>query len=172
METWLTVFTGIVALALLLQSLAFVGLYRSVRSLSSRVDGISKDLMNTVNVLAADVGQALAAIKAVAEGVESLKDKISATSDLVHKRVSDIDSFLHDLTDAARLEVARIQDAVDTASRQVEETFEIVHRGVLVPVREITALIRGIRAGLDFLLHKPSKGPSGASRLDEEMFIG
>jgi hypothetical protein len=172
METWLTVFTGVIALALLLQSLAFIGLYRSVRSLSARVDVISKDLMKTVGALTADVSQAVATIKSVAEGVQSLKEKIAATSDVIHKRVSDMDSFLRDLTDAARLEVARIQDAVDTASRQIEDTFDVLHRSVLVPIREVTAVVRGFRAGLDFLLRKPPKSPSGASHLDEEMFIG
>ncbi len=172
METWLTVFTGVVALALLLQSLAFMGLYRSVRSLSARVDVISKDLAKTISGLTADVSQALATVKSVAEGVQSLKEKVLSTSDMIQRRVGDMDSFLHDLTEAARLEVARIQDAIDTASRQIEDTFELLHRSVLVPVREVTAVVRGFRAGLDFFLRKSPKSPSGASHLDEEMFIG
>lgn len=171
METWLTVFTGVVALALLLQSLAFIGLYRSIRNLSARVDVISKDLMRDVSALTGDVSQALATIKSVAEGIQSLKDKLSSTIDIIHKRVGEVDSFLRQLTDATRLEVARIQDAVDTASRQIEDTFELLHRSVIVPIREVTAIVMGLRAGLDFLLRRP-KSPSGASHLDEEMFIG
>ena len=172
MDPLLTVFTGVVALALLLQSLALIGLYRSVRNLSARVDVISKDLVKTVNALAGDVTQALATIKNAAEGVQSLKDKISATSDIIHQRVTEMDSFLTQLTDAARLEVARVQDAVDNASRHIEDTFELLHRSVIAPVREVTAIVSGIRVGLNFLLRKPPKSPSGASRLDEEMFIG
>jgi len=172
METiWLTIFTGVVALALLLQSLAFFGLYRAVRNLSARVDVISKDLMKDVSALTEQVSQALAAITSVAEGIQTLKDKLSATSDVIHKRVVDVDSFLRQLTDAGRLEVARIQDVVDSASRQIEDTLELLHRSVVVPVKEITAIILGLKAGLNFLLRRP-KDFSGASHLDEEMFIG
>jgi len=172
METiWLTIFTGVVALALLLQSLAFIGLYRSVRNLSARVDAMSKDLMRDVSALTEEVSQALATIKSVAEGVQALKEKISSTSDIIHKRVVDVDSFLRQLTDAGRLEIARIQDVVDTASRQIEDTLELLHRSVVIPVKEVTAIILGVKAGLNFLLRRPTS-PSGASHLDEEMFIG
>ena len=171
METWLTVFTGVVAFALLLQSLAFFGLYRSVRNLSARIDAISKDVMRNVDALTSDVSQALATIKSVAEGIQALKDKLSSTSDMIYKRVTEVDSFLQQLTDSARLEVARIQDAIDTASRQIEDTFELLHRSVIVPIREVTAIARGVKVGLDFFLRRP-KSPSGTSNLDEEMFIG
>jgi hypothetical protein len=171
METWLTVFTGVVAVALFLQSLAFIGIYRSVRKLSARVDDISGDLMKGLGALTSDISQAVTTIKSVAEGILALKDKLSSTSDVVHKRVTEIDSFLRQLTDAARLEVARMQDAVDTASRQIEGTFELLHRSVIVPVREITAVFQGVKVGLDFFLRRP-KRPSGTSHLDEEMFIG
>jgi uncharacterized protein YoxC len=171
METWLTVFTGVVAFALLLQTLAFFGLYRSVRNLSARIDAISKDVMRNVDALTSDVSQALATIKSVAEGIQALKDKLSSTSDMIYKRVTEVDSFLQQLTDSARLEVARIQDAIDTASRQIEDTFELLHRSVIVPIREVTAIARGVKVGLDFFLRRP-KSPSGTSNLDEEMFIG
>ena len=171
METWLTVFTGVVALALFLQSLAFIGLYRSIRKLSARVDEVSKEVTKDISALTVDITEAVATIKSVAEGVQALKDKLSLTSDLIHKRVTDIDSFLQQLTDAARLEVARIQDTVDTASRQIEGTLELLHRSVIVPVREIMAVFQGVKVGLDFFLRRPKRA-SGASHLDEEMFIG
>lgn len=171
METWLTVFTGVVAVALLLQSLAFIGMYRSIRNLSARVDEISKNVMKNLSALTGDISEAVATVKSVAEGIQALKDKLSLTTDIIQKRVTDIDSFLRQVTDAARLEVARIQDAVDTTSRQIEDTFELLHRSVVVPVREITAVFQGVKVGLDFFLRRP-KRPSGGSHLDEEMFIG
>ncbi len=169
--TWLMVITAIMAVALFLQGLALVGLWRAMAALSTRVDGLSKELMRTVSVLSGEVGQAVTTIKSVAEGIQTLSGKLVATSEIIYKRVGEMDSFVHELTDAARLEIARIQDAIDTASRQIEETFELLHRGVLSPVREVAAIIRGFRVGLDFIFRRP-RGPSNASPQDEEMFIG
>jgi methyl-accepting chemotaxis protein len=169
--TWLAVITGVMALALFLQALALVGLWRAMSALSSRVDSLSKDLMRNVSLLSGEIGQAVTTIKSVAEGIHAISGKLAATSDIVHKRIAEVDSFLREVTDTARLEIARIQDAIDTTSRQIEETFALLHRSVLVPVREVSAILRGFRVGLDFVFRR-HKGPSSASPQDEEMFIG
>jgi methyl-accepting chemotaxis protein len=169
--TWLAVFSGIVAVTLFLQSFALLGLYRSLRRLSEHIENISKDLMKTVGTLSRDVGETLTSIKSMAEGVQAVSDKLTATSNIVQKRVSELDSFFKELTDAARLEVARIQDVVDVAVRQIEDTLSLLRRSVLSPVNEVNALVRGLRVGLDFFLRRP-KTPTATSRLDEEMFIG
>ena len=168
---WLEVFSALMALALCGQAFALFGIWRTTRALSIRIDFLSKDLVRNFNAVAGEIGQAVTTVKSVAEGIHTLTGKLAATSDVVHRRVGEMDSFLKEMTDAARLEIARIQYAIDTASRQIEETFDLLNRGVLVPVKEVSAVLRGFRAGLDFIFRKP-KGPSSASSQDEEMFIG
>jgi uncharacterized protein YoxC len=171
MTTWLKVLTSIMAIALCLQVTALIGIWRTIRMMAVRLDGLSKDLTKNIKIISGEVGQALTTIKSVAEGIQALSARLAATTDVIHKRVGDVDSFIQEMTDSARLEVARIQDAIETASRQIEETFELLHKGVLVPVKEVSAILRGFRVGLDFIFRRP-KGPSNASPQDEEMFIG
>ena len=158
------------ALLVLVQSLALLGIYRSIRIVASRIDGISLKLAKSVDVFGERVDQLLAVIKGVADGVRSLQDNLTSTSAIVQKRVVELDSFLAEVTGAARLQVLRIQDVVDTASRRVEETIDVLQSSVLTPVTEVTAIARGVRVGLDVLLRK-RKGPSGSAPQDEEMFI-
>ncbi len=169
--SWLTAITAIMAVALFLQGIALVGVWRAMSGLSGRLDTLSKDLMRNVNVLSGEVGQAVTTIRSVGESIHTLSSRLGATSEIIYKRVGEMDSFLREITDAARLEIARIQDAIDTASRQIEDTFDLLHRGVLAPVKEVSAILRGFRAGLDFIFRRP-KSPSNASPQDEEMFIG
>jgi hypothetical protein len=170
-NTWLTVFTAIVAVALLIQSLAFFGLYRAVRDISGRVDGISRDLTKNIGAVADKTVEALAAIKATAAGVREMGQKLSVTVDVVQKRIGAVDLFLRDMTDTARLEVARIQDVAETAARHLEDTFNVLHKGVLAPASEISAAFHGFKVGLNVLLGK-SRGRSARAPNDEEMFIG
>jgi uncharacterized protein YoxC len=137
--TWLTVISTLMAVALCVQVVALVGMWRTMRALFNRVDTLSKDLTRNVSVMSAEVGQAVTTIKSVAEGVHALSGRLSAVIEVVHKRVGEVDTFMKEVTDSARLEIARIQDAVETASRQIEETFELLHRGIFVPVKEVTA---------------------------------
>jgi len=169
-DTLLLVFTGIVAVSLLLQSLALVGIYRSIRSLSSRIEVVSLNLVKNVDAISVKVNQLLASIKGMVDGMHSLQENLISTSTIVQKRVAELDSFLAEITDVARLQVLRIQDVVVTASRRVEETIDVLHTSVLAPVTEVNAIVRGVKVGLDVLLRK-RKSPSSSSRQDEEMFI-
>jgi len=169
-ETLLTVFTGIVAVALLLQSLAFVGIYRSVRSIASRLDKLSNDLTVHANALSRKADDLMSTVKQLAEGIKSIQEKVNETAVVVHNRIVEVDRFLGETTATARLQILRIQDVVDTAVRRVEETCSVLQNSVLTPINEMNAVARGIRAGLDFLLRR-RKMPAGLSHQDEEMFI-
>ncbi len=170
MEILIAVFTGIVAVSLLLQSLAFWGIHRSIRDISSRMDSLSADLLKTVDTLSGRMDELLTTVKAFTEKFNTMQKNITATTEIVQKRVADFDSFLGETADAARLQVARIQQTVDNASRRVEETFDLLHDRVLTPVHEVSAIITGIRVGLDVLTRR-RKRPVNPSQLDEEMFI-
>ena len=169
-DTLLLVFTGIVAVSLLLQSLALVGIHRSIRSLASRIEVVSLNLVKNVDALSEKVDQLLAIIKGMADGMHSLQENLISTSTIVQKRVAELDSFLAEITDAARLQVVRIQNVVDTTARRVEETIDVFQNSILAPVTEVNAIVRGIKVGLDVLLRK-RKSPSSSPPQDEEMFI-
>jgi hypothetical protein len=166
----LTVFTGIVAVAFLLQSLALVGIYKSLRVMSERLDRLGTDLFKTTSVLTDEIGQILNSIRTVTERTQSIQESLAATSTIVQKRVANLDAFLQEATDIARLQILRVQDVVDNASAKVEDAFDSLHHSVLTPVHEVNAIIRGFRVALDVLLRRRMT-PSASARQDEEMFI-
>src|SRR4030095_2433168 len=169
--TLLTVFTGIVALAFLLQSLACIGLFRVVRKLSQRLEGMSAETTKKILSLSSNLDELLATFCRIAVKVEGIPEHVSAATKLVHQRAVDLDSFVEETTDAARLQVAKIQDLVETSSTKIEETFDMVQKGIVAPVNEIAALIRGLKVGLGFFF-RGRRSPSSQSHHDEEMFIG
>jgi hypothetical protein len=169
-DTLLTIFTGILAVAVLIQSLLFFGIYRSIRQLASRIDGLSKDLLRNVEVISGKVDEGLATIKGIAEGIKPIREKLAAATDIVHKRVTELDAFLAEATNTARLEILRVQDIIQSASEKAEQTLELLRRGIVTPLDEINAISRAIRVGLDVIFRR-RKNPSSTSPQDEEMFI-
>ena len=169
-DTLLTIFTGILAVAVLIQSFLFFGIYRSIRQLTSWMDGLGKDLLRNAEVISGKVDEGLATIKAIAEGIKPIREKLAATTDIVHKRVTELDAFLAEATNAARLEIVRVQDMIQSASEKTEQTLELLRSGIVTPVNEINAIIRAIRVGIDVLFRR-RKNPSSTSPQDEEMFI-
>jgi len=169
-DTLLTIFTGVLALAVLIQTLLFFGIYRTIRQLTSKMDGLGKDLIKNVEAISGKVEEGLATIKGIAEGIKPIRDRVAATTDIVHRRVMELDAFLDEATRTARLEILRVQDMIEQALQKVEQTLELLRRGILAPLNEVNAVSRAIGVGLDVLFRR-RKGPSSTSPHDEEMFI-
>src|SRR5438093_6089276 len=169
-ETALTAFTGIAALALLLQGIALWGIRNSMRMVSSRVNTVSADLGKRIETIAAGVNELMASVKPLVQNIDTIQHHILATTETVQKRVVSLDGFLQESTDAARLQVAKIQDLIDTISNRVEDTFDILQKSVLAPVTEVNAVIRGTKVALDIFL-RGRRRPTHRSHQDEEMFI-
>jgi len=169
-NTLFMVFVGVASVALLFQSLALVGMYRAVRNLSNRIDKVASDIVKDLNALAAKADDVLATVKSVGEGINSVRKNIEETLTIVHNRVENLDSFLGETTDIARLQVLRLQDVIDTSARKFEDAFEILRYSILTPAFEVSAIVRGIRAGMNVLLKK-RKNPSRSYHQDGEMFI-
>lgn len=169
-DTLLMIFLGVASAAFITQVFALIGIYRSVRTLSNRLNEIASGIVKDFNTLAVKADDVLTTVKSVGEGIDSLRQNVDKTLAIVHTRIESLDGFLSETTDIARLQVLRLQDAIDTSSRRVEEIFEILHNSILAPALEVNAVIRGIRVGMDFLFKK-RKGILRSVHQDEEMFI-
>jgi hypothetical protein len=166
----LTVFVGIIAFAILAQSVALVVIYFGLKRLGSRLDGVSKDLLERVDMRIQRADEMFAAVKSVAAGMEAIRDNLVQSTAVIRSRVSDLDAFLGEATRSAQLQIAAVQGFLDTSRRRLEESFNAVQQGIVTPIREIGAIIVGIRVALDVLTGRRRRPPD-RFRHDDEMFI-
>ena len=169
-DTLLIVFLGVLAVAVLMQSFLFFGMYRSIRKMTAWMSEFGQDMLKNVEVISAKVDEGLTSIKGMTQGLKPITEKLSDTTEIIHHRVTELDIFLAEATSAARLEIVEIQDAVHTASQRAQETLGLLHDSILAPLSEINAISRAIRVGLDVLFRR-RKTLSNAAAQDEEMFI-
>jgi hypothetical protein len=169
-DTLLMIFTGVLAVAVLMQSLLFFGIYRSVRKMTVWMDSLGKDLLRNVEAVSAKVDDGLTTIKGIAEGLKPIAEKLTDATEIVYKRIAELDNFLAEATSTARLEILRIQDTIQIASRRTQETIDLLLKNILAPLNELSAITRAIRIGLDVLFRR-RKNPSDTSAQDEAMFI-
>ena len=109
----------------------------------------------------------------LAEGREKL-NLVSANlieiSQLTKNQVIRLDGLLAEVSDRARLQMIRVDQLLSSTVARVEETAETIQRNVLAPVREISAILAGVRTALDYLLRRNKSRPERATH-EEEMFI-
>ncbi len=166
----LTIFTGILAVAVLAQTLIFFGLLQAIRRLSAKVDEMSGGVLRSVDAVSLKVQETLAPLREIAGGFVPVKDRIVDTAEMLHARAVEVDAFLGETTSTVRQDILRMQDGFLAASDQVQKMLEDTRGSIMAPVHEITAIARGIQAGFHFLLRRRRRA-SEIPDQDEEMFI-
>jgi len=168
-NTILVVFTGILAFAVLLQSLLFFGIYRSIRQMNEWLGVWSKDMLRNAQSMASKVEEAVSTLKSTAESLKPITQNLVHTTQLVHNRVVELDQFIGETTRTAQLEFMRIQDTFQLAMRRAEQAIDTLRDSILAPINEASAVVRAVRTGLDVLFRR-RRNPS-VSAQDDEMFI-
>jgi methyl-accepting chemotaxis protein len=169
-ENILLAFTGILAFAVLLQSLLFIGIYRSIRQMNDWLSTWSKEMLKNAQIVSSRVEEGVSAIKSTAESLKPITQNLVHATQIVHNRVVEMDEFIGETTRTAQLEFMRIQDTFQLAMRRAEQAIDALKDSILAPINEVNAVVRAVRIGVDVLFRR-RKNPSSISAQDDEMFI-
>ena len=173
-NTILALVMVIVAL-LAFQTIALVGLVLALRKLSARV----ASLMEIAEETARNAGPVL---RTAREMLTESKEKIGLVSqnlidisELTKQQVTRFDGVMTDVSERLRLQVIRLDELVSTTVARVEETTEMVQNGVVKPIRELSAVLAGVRTGVEYLLRRNrsrgGRATPGRATQEEELFI-
>ena len=73
--------------------------------------------------------------------------------------------------DPARCDAGNTYPFVERTVTRFEETGEYVQTQVLTPVREVAAIVTGVKVALETLFGYPDRKPIDQAYQDEELFI-
>jgi ABC-type transporter Mla subunit MlaD len=167
-ETALIVVLVLVAVAVLMQAGAMVGIWLAIKSLRLEVQGVRADMKQRLDPLTQSVGEILTNSR---EPVRDITHNLAEISRTLRDRTTRVDEAVADLVDKSRLQLARIDHMVADLVEKVETTADVVQRKVLVPLNEVSAVVKGVRAGLEFLFARRRGSTVTEATQDEQLFI-
>jgi len=162
----LTIFIAVTAAAVVLQALILVAMFLSTRKTAAKVEALAEEVKIKVLPTVELVHGALVDIK---PRIEIIVANASESSTLIKAQVQRLDATITDIVDRTRLQVIRADELVNRTMDRVEDATEVVHRTVVSPVRQVSGLVHGITAALEFL--RNGKRRDGATVPQDEMFI-
>ena len=159
----LSIFTGVAAVALLIQMFLFLGLYRSLKAIEERL----RTFTDRVEPLIESSRRLVEETRTQSRDVFT---KVHGIVETTRTQVIRIDELLAEVTAHTRTQLARIDRVAADACERVEATVEALQRTVLRPVREINAVAAAVRAVVN---HLGRRKPSVVERptQDEDLFI-
>lgn len=167
-NTALSVALILVAVAVLMQAAAMLGIWLTIRKLSDQVESVRADIKQRLDPLSQSV---LEIVTGCREPLRTITADFAAISRTLRDRTTQVDAVAAELVDRSRLQVIRVDQMVSDLVKKVETTAEAVQRGVLTPIQEVSAVLKGVQAGLGFLFsHRRVTNVSEATQ-DEQLFI-
>jgi methyl-accepting chemotaxis protein len=168
-DTLLTVFVIIAALALAGQAAAMLGLYLSLRDVPRQIEDIRRNVSERFGPLADSVKEIVSTSR---EPVRTITSNLAEISQVLRERASSVDLVVADVLEKSRAQVIRVDRLITDLTQKVETTANAVERGVMGPAQEVSAVVAGVRTGLEFLFSgKGRKSKADQVTHDEELFI-
>jgi len=160
--TFVVMAISLVAIAVIVRRVVTTvkNLEARVEPLIKKVDAISVQ-GREISVQFTDISTNLAtATKHLAESTELIKEEVGELRQIVSHTA---------LT--ARDKVDMVSRSIDRTHDQVTNTTEFVNQKIVVPAREIAAIMAGVKKGLE-VLFAPAPKQIDRVCMDDEMFIG
>jgi hypothetical protein len=109
----------------------------------------------------------------VDEARVKIGDITTATSQILvsaKRQMETVEELLGEASLRTRRQLEHAEILVDDALTRAQDTVELVHKGILTPIRGINGVAAGVRAALLFLMRGTRPSPDQVT-VDEEMFI-
>jgi hypothetical protein len=168
MSGWLETFIVVATVAIVIQMAILLAMFLQLRNaigtftriaqqLQARMDPI---LLRTNRILE-DSEERLASI--MGDGAEIAR--------IARDQAQKVDRVFTDMVERLRIQVVRADHILTGALEVIEETGSTFRSKVWKPVHQASAVLKGIKAGLEFIRSGRRSDPSDAATQDEELFI-
>ncbi len=161
--TTMAVFTGVAAVALIIQMAFLFGIYRAVKALQER----SSAFMDRWEPVA---DSSMKTLEQLREQTNEILGKISELTDSTKAQIDKVDSILSDVSEFSKKQLGRVDHTVEGALQKLNETSEALQNTLLTPVRQVRAMVSALSAIVESLFGRRRQTVDRATT-DEEMFI-
>ena len=165
-ETLLIAFVAVTSIAVVLQTLILAGMYFSTRKMSQR-DGsafhaVEEQVLPLVEKVRGIVDES-------SPKIQTVITNLAETSALVRTQAGQIDEAVTEIVGIARAQANRADELATRTMQRVDMTAARVQHTVNAPVRQFSALMEGVMAGVGKFVSGRKARRSKTS--NDEMFI-
>jgi len=167
MPVWVELFIAVAAIAIVIQTVIIASTLLMLRPTIENFQRIAADLQSKINPILATTGRILDDSE---ERIRSIMGDASEITHLARGEAQKVDRVVTDAIERLRLQVIHADQILTGTLEVIEETGEKVRKSVITPVNQVSALLKGIKVGLDVIRGRRGASSDGVPQ-DEELFI-
>jgi hypothetical protein len=159
----LMIFVAMVAIAMVAQAIALI--IMAIGASKARKRGLEIAEEIRVKMLPIITGTH-EMIRDNAPKVKIITENFVEASHVIRSKAQEFDVTASDLNAKTRAQAARVDGMMTSVLNTTAEISESIQRGIKVPVREVTGVVNGLKAGLDVLVGRTKGFGSGRTPRD------
>lgn len=164
----ITPFVAATTAAVVLQTLILLAMFLAMRKTSAKVEALAEEVRTKILPMVETVQSTVVELR---PKIENIIANVNDTTNMTRAQLQRLDATISDVLDRTRLQVIRADELVTRTLDKVEDATEMVHDTVVSPVRQVSGLLQGVTAALQFLMGGKRRTEDGVSVPHDEMFI-
>lgn len=164
----------VIAVCFVIMAVALIAIAVTVKRVIgtvSRVEEKVEPLISKVNDMSVQGKEISKQFTEISANLSTATKYFSESAELIKEEVAELKQLVSATTVEAKDKIARVSQTIDRTQMQVITTTDFIQEKVLVPAREIAAIMAGVRKGLE-VLFAPAPKQIDRVYMDDEMFIG
>jgi hypothetical protein len=154
----LMIFVAMVAIAMVAQAVALIIMAIGAAKARKRGLEIAEEIRVKMMPIISGTHEM---IRDNAPKVKIITENFVEASHVIRSKAQEFDVTASDLNAKTRAQAARVDGMVTSVLNTTAEISESIQRGIKVPVREVTGVVNGLKAGLDVLVGRAKGFGSG-----------
>ena len=155
------------AIALLWIAITVRRVVKTVKNIEDRVE----PLITKVDAISVQGREISVHFNEISANLSTTTKYLAESTELIKDEIVELRSLVNDTAIVAKDKVNMVSRSIDRTHAQVTDTTEFVNQKIVVPAREIAAIMAGVKRGLEVLF---APAPKQIDRVytEDEMFIG
>jgi uncharacterized protein YoxC len=165
---WMVAIFVVITIAVVLQMLILAGMFLQFRQTSREVHQAVDEIRKQTEPLLFRVGRI---VEDSEEKIGTIVADAAEMTRLARGQAQKIDRIVTETLDRMRTQILRADAIITGTLEAIEDTGFRVRKTVFGPLQQASAVLKGIRTGIDFIRGEHAPHSASPSHQDEELFI-
>jgi uncharacterized protein YoxC len=173
-QFWQMVSSIVIAVSFLVMAIALIWIALTVKKVTKTVQNVEErvePLIAKVDAISAQGREISVHFTEISGNLSVATKYLAESTELIKQEVEELRVLVSETAITARDKVQMVSRSIDQTHSQVMDTTHFVQEKIVVPAREIAAVMAGVKRGLE-VLFAPAPKQIDRVYMDDELFIG
>jgi len=173
-QFWQMISSIVIAISFIVMAVALIWIALTIKRVAKSVQEVQErvePLINKVDAMSAQGREISVHFKEISANLSLTTKYLAESTELIKEEIVELRQLVSETAITAKDKVDMVSRSIDRTHDQVVDTTEFVQQKIVVPAREIAAIMAGVKRGLE-VLFAPSPKQIDRVYTEDEMFIG